>query len=156
MINKKTIDIPVLKREIHKVALETYKKDIFSKSRKRELVIPRQSLMYVLVHHLPQQYFKLSYQTIGKICSSNGQPFDHSTVCHSIKKAKIESQYQDRQDNVDFWYSKIDEIINDSQKFHITAETMKYMEWVQNTLNLEPRQLKEHLKLKRLIRIKLK
>jgi chromosomal replication initiator protein len=56
-------------------------KDIFDKSRKKEVVKPRQMIMYIL-----REDFDVSYPSIGEKLGGR----DHTTVIHSCEKIKEE------------------------------------------------------------------
>jgi chromosomal replication initiator protein len=58
-------------------------KSIYEKSRKKEVVKPRQVIMYIL-----REEFNVSYPSIGEKLGGR----DHTTVIHSCEKIKLEAQ----------------------------------------------------------------
>lgn len=62
-------------------------KDLFSNTRKKEIVVPRQIVMYLLKEEL-----KLSFSSIGRKFNHK----DHSTVIHSYNKIKNEIKKNSR------------------------------------------------------------
>ena len=54
---------------------------VYEKTRKKEIVKPRQVIMYIL-----REDFKVSYPTIGEKLGGR----DHTTVIHSCEKIRLE------------------------------------------------------------------
>ena len=54
---------------------------VSAKSRKRNIVLPRQVIMYIL-----REYMEIPYSTIGKRLGGR----DHTTVIHAVEKIKRE------------------------------------------------------------------
>ena len=78
--NKKNISI----KDIIKKVCEYYKikeENIYNKTRKKEIIKPRQIIMYILREH-----YDVSYPTIGEYLGGR----DHTTVIHSYEKIKKE------------------------------------------------------------------
>ena len=76
--NKKTVSIP----EVVKTVAEYYQIDpmlIYNKTRRKDIIKPRQIIMYIL-----RDYFDISYPIIGDKLGGR----DHTTVIHSYEKVK--------------------------------------------------------------------
>ena len=76
--NKKTVSIP----EVVKTVAEYYQIDpnlIYNKTRRKDIIKPRQIIMYIL-----RDYFDISYPVIGDKLGGR----DHTTVIHSYEKVK--------------------------------------------------------------------
>lgn len=79
-ISKPKKNIPI--KEVIKIISEFYgieENDIFKKSRKKEVIKPRQVIMYIL-----REDFNISFPSIGDKIGNR----DHSTVIHSYEKIK--------------------------------------------------------------------
>ncbi|HEX8993620.1 MAG TPA: chromosomal replication initiator protein DnaA [Candidatus Paceibacterota bacterium] len=79
---QKSISIP----EVVKMIAEFYniqENDIYEKTRRKEVVRPRQVVMYIL-----REDFKISFPTIGEKLGGR----DHTTVIHSCEKIKTDTQ----------------------------------------------------------------
>ena len=78
--NKKSVSIS----EVVKIVCEYYNIQpsfIYNKTRRKDIVKPRQVIMYIL-----REYFDVSYPTIGEKLGGK----DHTTVIHSYEKIKKE------------------------------------------------------------------
>jgi chromosomal replication initiator protein len=82
--SKPTVQKNVSIKDVIRIVSQFYdveEKDIFDKSRKKEVVKPRQMIMYIL-----REDFDVSYPSIGEKLGGR----DHTTVIHSCEKIKEE------------------------------------------------------------------
>jgi chromosomal replication initiator protein len=74
-------------KEVVKIISDFYKieeESIYEKTRKKEIIKPRQIIMYIL-----REDFNISYPSIGEKLGGR----DHTTVIHSCEKVKKEIKF---------------------------------------------------------------
>ena len=139
------MDIENLKQYLKEQSIETFGFNVFvAHNRKREIVIERQSAMYVLL-----KLTKLSLDKIGFVCS-NGKPYDHATVLHAKRKTIDESEYKDRQRSVNFWYNSIGRYIG-NEKYNI-AEYYKLFQRIEDNLIMNEKEQRVWSKIKTIVK----
>jgi hypothetical protein len=90
-----------MREQIKQAAFQRYKLDIFTKSRKRPLVMYRHAVMTAL-----RIESKLTLYQIGRMFNS-----DHATVVHAIKTVNNTSYLYEVGIELEFWKQKIRLII---------------------------------------------
>lgn len=95
-----------IRRELNRISIMNFGYSVFSRSRKKEMVFHRQTVMYIM--HDIQGY---SLYASGEICCCTN-PFDHATVLHSAKTVRSELKiYEKRRENLRYWMGIVNQIM---------------------------------------------
>lgn len=101
-----TTPILEMRRELNRISIMNFGYSVFARSRKKEMVFHRQTVMYIM--HDLQGY---SLYACGEICC-NTRPFDHATVLHSAKTVRSELKlYERRRENLRYWIGIINQVM---------------------------------------------